>query len=233
MAKDSRRKVESSTQAYLPISEIKEGVVVLNDKSLRAVVIVSSLNFALKSEDEKNAIVSSYQNFLNSLNFPIQILATSRKIDLSGYLLTIENAAQNQKNPLIKLQTDEYHSFLSELLEHSNIMEKRFFVVVPFYPSGVDEITSLPNPFKKQDAASTPFEEQRKSLLQRVEEVIAGLSAVGLRCVALGTEDLLELYYTLYNPDTAKGEKIKGAQDIDIPLVTATSGTETPQGQEI
>lgn len=232
MANKPNQKVEASTQAYLPISEIKEGVVVMKDKSLRAVVIVSSLNFALKSEEEKNAIVSSYQNFLNSLNFPVQILATSRKIDLSNYLSIVEAAAQKQENPLIKLQTEEYHNFLKELLEHSNIMEKRFFVIIPYYPSGVNEATSLPNPFSKKDASLTPFEEQRKSLLQRVEEAIAGLSSVGLRCVALGTEDLLELYYTLYNPDTAKSEKIKGAQDIDIPLVTANEA-EAPEGQEI
>jgi type IV secretory pathway VirB4 component len=223
-------KVEASTQAYLPISEIKEGVVVMKDHSLRSVIIVSSVNFALKSENEKNAILSSYQSFLNSLSFPIQILATSRKIDLSNYLNTVKEAEKTQDNPLLRVQTDEYISFLKELLEYSNIMEKRFFVVLPFYPSGINEITSLPNPLAKKAAPTVPFEDQKKEIAQRVEVIITGLTSVGLRCAALGTEDLLELYYTLYNPDTAKGEKIKGAQDIDIPMVTASEG---PEGAQI
>jgi hypothetical protein len=198
----------------------------MNDKSLRSVIIVSSLNFALKSEDEKNAIISSYQNFLNSLSFPLQVVANSRNVDLSGYLKTIDEAASRQTSPLIKLQAQEYHNFLNELLEYSNIMEKRFYVVVPFYPGGMDELSSLPNPFKKKSNESAiPFEEQKKNLMQRVEIIINGLSSVGLRCVALGTEDLLELYYSAYNPDVSKNQKVSGATDLNVAL---TSGGNSP-----
>lgn len=225
------QKVEASTQAYLPISEVKEGVVAMKDTSLRAVIIVSSLNFALKSDQEKDAIIVSFQDFLNSLDFPIQILATSRKLNLDNYLGEISKLSEGQKNPLLKIQTDEYLSFLNELLTYSNIMEKRFFVVVPYYPAGVDISKGLPNPFaKKEDVPKTSFDDGKRMLSERVESVIAGLSSVGLRCVALGTEDLLELYYTIYNPDTAKSEKIKGIKDIDVPIV---SGAGVPEDQNV
>lgn len=200
----------------------------MKDGSMRAVVIVSSFNFALKSEDEKNAILTSYQDFLNSLSFPVQIVANSRKIDLSLYLNEVKNAAARQPNPLIKLQTEEYHNFIQQLLEVSNIMEKRFYVVVPFYPFGINTSTGLPNPFQKKNATPTgSLGENRKKLLSRVEEVITGLSAVGLRCAALGTEDLLELYYSIYNPDTAKNQKIKNADDFNIALTTGNEMAQT------
>lgn len=199
----------------------------MKDRSLRAVVIVSSLNFALKSEEEKDAIVSSYQQFLNGLSFPIQILATSRKIDLTSYLKTVEATARNQSNPFIKDQTEEYYTFLQDLLDYSNIMEKRFYVVIPFYPSGVD-ISALPNPFAKQDEPVLPFEEQKKNLMQRVEVIINGLSSVGLRCVALGTEDLLELYFSIYNPDVSQNQKVGNAETVDLPI--AAPAPEQPGG---
>lgn len=198
----------------------------MKDGSMRAVIIVSSFNFALKSEDEKNAVLTSYQDFLNSLSFPVQIVANSRKIDLSLYLNDVKKAAAQQSNPLIKIQTEEYHNFIEQLLEVSNIMEKRFYVVVPFYPFGINANTGLPNPFQKKGATPVSnLEENRKKLLSRVEEVIGSLSAVGLRCAALGTEDLLELYYSIYNPDTAKNQKIKSADDFNIAL-TSGSGVE-------
>lgn len=213
----TKKKIEASTQAYLPISEIKEGVVTMKDGSLRAVIIVSSLNFALKSDDEKTGIVISYQAFLNSLSFPVQIIASSRKLDLSNYLASIDAAAAQQTNNLIKLQTEEYKKFIQELLESSNIMEKRFFVVVPFYPSGINSVTDLPNPLKKNEVVIAT-DEHRKMLLQRVEEIINGLSSVGLRCVALGTEDLLQLYYSLYNPQTATNQPVNNVEDFNITL---------------
>lgn len=225
-------KTVASTQAYLPISEIREGTVILKDGSMRAVVIVSSFNFALKSDDEKNAIISSYQEFLNSLSFPIQIVSNSRKIDLSLYLNEVKQAAAQQTNPLIKIQTEEYHNFIQQLLDVSNIMEKRFFVVVPYYPFGINESTGLPNPFKKKEAMpQSNLEENRKKLLERVEEIISGLSSVGLRCAALGTEDLLELYYSIYNPDTAKNQKIKSADDLNIALTSSNTEPGVPKGQ--
>lgn len=219
----------ASTQAYLPISEIKEGVVVMKDRSLRAVLIVSSLNFALKSEQEKDAIVSSYQSFLNSLSFPIQIVASSRKLDLSKYIDGIKGLATGQDNPLIKIQTEEYAAFIQKMLEYSNIMEKRFYVVIPYFPAGV-EVTGKVNDLigKKSKVPAGSFEDNKKKLLSRVEVALSGLSSVGLRCSSLATKDLLELYYTAYNPDTAQNQKLADIENFSEPVITSGTRTETP-----
>lgn len=215
----------ASTQAYLPISEIKEGVVVMKDHSLRAVIIASSLNFALKSEEEKDAIVVSYQSFLNSLTFPIQIVASSRKLDLSKYISGVRSLATNQENPLIKVQTEEYASFIEKLLEYSNIMEKRFYVVVPYFPAGV-EVNGKINDLigKKSKVAPGSFADNKKKLLSRVDIILQGLNSVGLRSSTLATKDLLELYYTAYNPDTAQNQKLADIEAIGEPIVSATNG---------
>jgi type IV secretory pathway VirB4 component len=219
----------ASTQAYLPISEIKEGVVVMKDRSLRAVIIASSLNFALRSEQEKDAIVSSYQTFLNSLTFPIQIVASSRKLDLTKYIDGMRALAGTQDNPLIKIQTEEYANFIEKMLEYSNIMEKRFYVVVPYFPAGV-EVTGKVNDLvgKKTKVPAGSFEDHKKKLLSRVEIVLSGLSAVGLRCSTLATKDLLELYYTAYNPDTAQNQKLVDIENYNEPIVSAGNKPEEP-----
>jgi hypothetical protein len=206
----------ASTQAYLPISEIKEGVVIMSDHSLRSVLIVSSVNFALKSEQEKDAIIASYQGFLNSLNFPVQIVASSKKLHLTSYILNIRNVAQNQTNPLLKIQTEEYANFIEKLLEVSNIMEKRFYVVVPLFPAGVNVEGGVNNLIgKKKAVPAGSFEENKRKLLARVDRIVEGLSSVGLRCSSLDTKDLLELYYTSYNPDTAENQKLVDIESIE------------------
>ncbi len=211
----------ASTQAYLPISEIKEGVVVLKDNSLRAVLIVSSVNFALKSEQEKDAIISSYQEFLNSLTFPIQIVASSKKLDLSKYIQSLKELATSQGNPLIKVQTEEYAGFIEKLLQYSNIMEKRFYVVVPYFPAGVNIEGGIKDLLgKKQKVPAGSFEDNKKKLLDRVDRVIEGLTAVGLRCSTLSTKDLLELYYTSYNPDTAQNQRLADIESLDQKVIT-------------
>lgn len=221
MANTPKPKVEASAQQYLPITAIKEGVVLLNDHSLRAVILVSSVNFALKSEEEKNSVIMSFQEFLNALNFPIQFLATSQKLDLGNYLASVTKAAGSQKNPLLKLQAEEYVAFINQLLEVASIMEKRFYVVVPHYPSGVDVVPGMGSILKQKDQSPIAgnFDEQRKQLLERTEIVISGLNSLGLRAAALGTEDLLELYYASYNPDSAKNHSVSGVTDIDAQIV--------------
>jgi type IV secretory pathway VirB4 component len=227
----AKKKPEASTQAYLPISEIKEGVVVMNDKSLRAVVIVSSLNFALKSDDEKNSVLVSYQEFLNSLGFPIQILCNSRNLDLTNYLSGVSEMAKQQVNPLLKLQTEEYRNFIDRLLTESSIMEKRFYVIVPLYPSGV-EVPGQKNLFGQKDKNATlgKFEDHKKQLLSRVEEIINGLSSIGLRCSTLSTEELLELYYSIYNPDIARSQKITEIKEFDVSMTTGAQGSAQGMG---
>lgn len=210
----------ASTQAYLPISEIKEGVVVIRDQSLRAVLIVSSVNFALKSEQEKDAIIASYQSFLNSLNFPVQIVASSKKLHLTHYINSLKTLSQSQTNPLLKIQTEEYSRFIEQLLEVSNIMEKRFYAVVPYFPAGVNVEGGIKDLMgKKQAVPAGSFEENKKKLLSRVDRIVEGLSSVGLRCSALDTKDLLELYYTSYNPDTAENQKLVDIEAIENPVI--------------
>jgi hypothetical protein len=215
-----------STQQFIPIKEIKEGVVVMRDGSLRVVLMLSSINFALKSDEEKNAIISSYQSFLNSLPFPVQIHVKSRKLHLDGYLAILDQQLAKQTNELLRLQTSQYKDFIGELLEYASIMEKRFFVIVPFYPSGIKKEGLVKGLFSGTSPIDTSFETQKTELMARVDQVITGLTGIGVRCAALNTEELIELYYTVYNPDTSGEEKIKNVDEMESPIVS----TQVPTG---
>lgn len=218
-----KNKKGPSTQQFIPIKEVKEGTVIMKDGSLRAVIMVSSINFSLKNEDEKNAIVYSYQDFLNSLSFPVQILIRSKKLVLDKYIADLKKQEEAHTNELLKLQTSQYIDFINELLEYANIMEKRFFVVVPYYPGGLEKsggmLKNFFNPKTTSHETST-FETNRMELTQRVDQVMSSLGSVGLRCVALNTEDLLELYYTVYNPDTANEEKLRNPESLESPIIS-------------
>jgi len=218
-----------STQAFVPIKEIKEGVVVMRDGSLRVALLLSSINFALKSEEEKNSIIGSYQSFLNSLGYPIQIYIKSRKLHLDGYLNSLDKQLASQTNELLRLQTSQYKDFIGELLEYASIMEKRFFVIVPFYPSGIgmEKEGIVKSLFSNKPSVDTTFETQKTELMTRVDQVITGLTGIGVRVVALNTEELIELYYTVYNPDTSGEEKLSNIGDMEAPIVT----TGTPPTQ--
>jgi hypothetical protein len=216
-----------STQAFVPIKEIKEGVVVMRDGSLRAVLMLSSINFALKSEEEKNAIIGSYQSFLNSLSYPVQIYIKSRKLHLDGYLASLDKQLASQTNELLRLQTTQYKEFIGELLQYASIMEKRFFVIVPFYPSGVgvEKDSFIKSVFSGKPTVDTSFETQKTELMTRVDQVISGLTGIGVRVVALNTEELIELYYSVYNPDTSGEEKITNVGEMEASIVTTAATT--------
>lgn len=213
-------KITASTQAYLDIEEIKEGVIVLKDGSLRAVIYVSSLNFDLKSQSERESIVGSFQSFLNSLNFPIQIMINSKKIDLKEYIEGLEKLKNSQPNELLKLQTSEYVNFIKGLLDEINIMEKMFFVVVPHYPDVLAK-NSLIGKFmggtKKPE--QTNFESDKIKLMDRVDVVVGGLQQVGLNCASLDTNGLIQLFYSLYNPDVSQVQKVEKPEDIETKVV--------------
>lgn len=219
---NNRKKNLASTQAFLPIKEIRENTLIMNDNSLRAVIMVSSVNFSLKSTDERNAIIANYQRFLNSLEYPIQILATSKNLNLESYLSKLEGIRQNQANALMKLQTEEYIKFIRELLQVSNIMEKRFYVVVPYYLEVVEAGKGM-LPFggstKKTGININDFESYRVHMAQRVDAIVSGLSEMNLRAVQLGTEGLIELLYTTYNPETNREQKIGPLEDFQAPFV--------------
>ncbi len=198
-----------SSQDFIPIREIRDGVVILKDNGLRGIVMTSSVNFALKSADEQNAIIYQFQNFLNSINFSIQIFTESRRLDIRPYIALLEKVAKEQENELLQVQTREYIGFIKSFTESVNIMTKSFFIVVSYEPAiiqGKASIFSFLGGAKSNaKQKSENFEENRTQLLQRMEVVMAGLTRIGVRAVPLGTEELVELYYKLFNPgDTEK-----------------------------
>jgi hypothetical protein len=193
-----------ASQEFVPIQEIQDGIVVLKDGGLRTILMASSVNISLKSEDEQNAIIMQFQNFLNTLDFSLQISIQSRKYDVTSYLETLEEKLKNQTEPLLKVQTQEYMQFIQNFTDEVNIMTKHFFVVVPYTPavlasSGgfLEKIlpSSKNNKNKKEE-----FELYRSQLEQRVSLVQQGLSRVGVRTVALKTDEEVELFYKVFNP---------------------------------
>ena len=197
----------STTQEFVPVQEIRDGVAVLKNGEMRLVILVSSINFDLKNEDEQTAILLQFQNFLNSLDFSVQIFVQSRKLDIRPYLALLEDRVKEQTNELLKIQTQEYIQFVKTFSESTNIMTKTFFVVVPYAPallgrtSRAGSLSSLFSTKKKGGAEELEvFEENRSQLEQRREVVTSGLARAGLRSIQLGTEELVELYYKLFNP---------------------------------
>ena len=196
----------ASATEFLAIDTIREDVIVLKGGGLRVVLMASSLNFALKSSDEQDAITFQYQNFLNSLDFSLQFVIHSRKLNIAPYIDSLRTRQKEEDNELLKIQINEYIDFITSFVEMSNIMSKTFYVVVPFTPSILEQkgiASSLLNMFKSAPAVSTdagPFEEQKNQLWQRVDAVVSGLRRIGIRSVPLNTEELIELFYGLYNP---------------------------------
>lgn len=196
-----------ATQDFVPIKEIRDGLVVLKNGGLRLVLMVSSINFALKSGDEQTAILMQFQNFLNSLDFDVQIFVQSRKLDIKPYLDTLEERLVAQNNELMKIQTREYIGFIKKFTETTDIMSKGFFVVVPYSPpiigSGKKGGFGKFLPFGGQKEAkadsSGSFEEDRTQLEQRAGVVAGGFGGIGLRVTQLGTEELVELYFKMFN----------------------------------
>lgn len=188
------------------MSEVRDGIVLLKDGSLRSILLASSLNFALKSEDEQTAFIVQFQNFLNSLDFSVQIFVQSRMLDIRPYVATLEAAYKNQIDDLMRTQIREYIEFVKSFTEAANIMTKNFFVVVPYSPAlNVTKAGPLSMlPFGKKsaskDEANKSFEEQVSQLEQRISIVQQGLVRTGVRTVQLGTEEAIELLYKMFNP---------------------------------
>jgi len=200
-----------STQQFVPIKEIRDGVAVLNDGSLRIVLMVSTLNFALKSEDEQQAIVMQYQSFLNSLDFTVQFYIQSRKLDINPYLGLLNEAEKEQTNELLKIQIKEYIDFVKDLVKITNVVAKSFYVIIPYTTSfsrskGEGFLFGLFGKKKNETEEETQFEEAKIQLQQRVDVVQQGLARSGIRAVPLETEELIELFYKLFNPGEIEKE---------------------------
>ena len=195
---------KTPSQNFVPLQEVRDGIVILKDGSLRSVVMASSINFALKSQDEQRAILGQFQSFLNTLDFSLQIHVQSRELDIKPYLDLLRSREKDQDNDLMKVQLREYIGFIEHFTTEVDIMTKSFFVVVSYSPAkiNVSGVSKFIKRQPKQDTAETMgrFEENRSQLEQRINIVEQGLNRVGVRTVVLGTEEIIELFYHLFNP---------------------------------
>jgi hypothetical protein len=203
-----------ATQDFVPIKEIRDGIVVLKNGDLRALVLVNSINLSLKSNEEQTATILQFQNFLNTLDFPIQISIQSRRLDIRPYLITLEERIKVQNEPLLKIQTKEYISFIKNFTDSVSIMTKSFFIVIPYTskilkPSS-NVFSNLFNKNKQEEKikAQIDFEEKRSQLEERVGVIQQGLSRCGINSAQLGTEEAIEVFYKVFNPGELEG-KIK------------------------
>tara|TARA_B100000745_G_scaffold241106_1_gene163553 strand:- start:2674 stop:3330 length:657 start_codon:yes stop_codon:yes gene_type:complete len=206
-----------SSQHFVPVKEVRDGVIILRDGGLRAVLMASSINFALKSEDEQNAFIMQFQNFFNSLDFSVQIHIESRELDIRPYIETLEIEYKKTMDDLMRIQIREYIEFIKNFVEGANIMTKHFFVVVPYTPSAINVKKSISDnlPWNRrgvkksaEEETSAAFEENVSQLDQRVAIVQQGLVRTGVRTVQLDTEEVIELLYKIFNP----GEQEKPVQ---------------------
>ncbi len=211
-----------ATQRYLDIAEIKEDVVIMRDGTLRAVLMVSSINFALKSEDEQQAIIAQYVSFLNSLEYPLQIVIQSRRLNIDKYIDRLKAAEKEQTNELLRMQIADYRGFVAELVELGQIMQKFFFVVVPYNPLSdkrknfFAQMSEVIAPALSVKLAQEQFLKRRNDLMQRVEHMKGSLNSMGLKSVVLDTQGLIELYYRVYNPETYDSEKMTDSAKLRV-----------------
>ncbi|MFA5773497.1 MAG: hypothetical protein WC908_02380 [Candidatus Paceibacterota bacterium] len=211
-----------SSQEFVSIKEVRNGIIVLKDGGLRSVLVASSLNLSLKSSEEQAAIINGFQGFINGLDFSTQIVVQSRRLDIRPYLLLLENRIKEQVEPLLKIQTKEYINFIKSFTDEVNIMTKTFFIVVPYTPTIIKSSGKMMDSLlgggapKKQvedtkraiDMAS--FEEKRTQLDQRVRVISEGLGGMGIRTSELKTDQVIELFYKTFNPgDISQGIKLQ------------------------
>lgn len=202
---DAKVKAQA-TQEFVPIKEVRDGVVVLKDGSLRVLLMASSINLALKSQDEQQAIIGQFQNFLNSLEFTVEFFIESRDLDIRPYLALLEDRYAKELDDLMKIQIREYIAFIKDFTERANIMSKNFFIVVPYDPALINRgggVLGSILPGKAAGATALPdeqFEQYRTQLEQRIAVIEQGLVRTGVRVVKLGTEEVIELFYKLFNP---------------------------------
>jgi len=209
----------TSIQKHLEIREIKDDVLILKSSGLRAILMTTSLNFSLKSSEEQNATILRYQEFLNSLDFTVQIIAVSRKFNIGPYIESLEKNRGQQKNELLKIQTSEYIDFIKGLTEINNIMTESFYLIIPYTQSTIKKANFITRIFKgkgDQQTKEESFQELKNNLWQRVEFVATGLHSIGIKAVPLNTNELIELFYKLYNPGAKEGPELEKANQLRI-----------------
>jgi hypothetical protein len=235
-----KQKNPNSTQNSLQIAEVRDGIVIMNDGSYRSVVMVKSINFDLMSPQEQEAVEYSYQGFLNSLYFPIQIFVRSQKVDLQPYIAKLDKIRTEHDNMLLALLMEDYITYIDDLSQHTNIMDKKFYVVIPFFPvvNAQKALTQSKNFLgglgglfsnKEQHVVinEPDLEAAKTELRNRVQAVLSGLLQSGIQGLPLDTQELIELYYDTYNPDTATRQQLKNFDDLSADIVTKGSGSVT------
>ena len=224
----------NSTQNTLLINEIRDGVVIMNDGSYRSVVMLKSINFDLMSPQERDGVEYAYQGFLNSLYFPVQIFVRSQKVDIGPYLDKLDKIRSEHDNMLLAMLMDDYIGFMADLAAQTNIMDKKFYIVIPYFPN-VDAQKAvqasknlLTGIFGQKEQAITinesDLEAAKTELRNRVQAVLNGLLQCGVQGLPLDTQELIELYYDAYNPDTATRQQLKNFSDLTAPVVTKGVG---------
>jgi len=217
-----KNKITSSTQQYLDIAEIKDDTIIMRDGSLRAVLMISSINFALKSEEEQNAIIYSYVSFLNNIDFSLQIVVQSRELSIEGYINSLKQKEKEQTNELLKIQTAEYTQYISELISLGKIMSKRFYVAIPYNPASdkqknfLKRILEAFKPTTLIKMRKKKFLKLQAELSRRVENTTTGLASIGLNAVQLDTQSLIELFYNTYNPTTSANQKLADIKQLRV-----------------
>jgi hypothetical protein len=230
----------NSTQNTLQIAEIRDGIVIMNDGSFRSVIMMKSINFDLMSPQEREGVEYAYQGFLNSLYFPVQIMVRSRKVDIRPYLEKLDKIRSEHDNMLLALLMEDYINFMSAISQQTNIMDKQFYIVVPFIPAGLEAqkaVETSKNFANNLMTAFKPNQEQphvtvneadleaaKTELRNRVQSVLAGMLQTGVQGLPLDTQELIELYYDAYNPDTATRQQLKNFNDLNAPVITKGQG---------
>lgn len=230
-----------TTQNSLQLSEIRDNIVIMADGTFRAVIACKSINFDLMSAREREGVEFSYQNFLNSLNHPIQILIRSQRVDIGPYIDRLVEIRRKQDNMLLNVLMDDYINFIDVLSQEANIMDKSFFIAIPYYPLGdlsnlkdqakgfFGKLLAKPNTITKIDTAT--YEKAKTEIKNRVDSVTSGLFQLGVQSVQLNTKELGELYYNVYNPDTAVREPLGNFDDVTATFVKKGTG-ESPMGPQ-
>jgi hypothetical protein len=227
----------NSTQNTLQIAEVRDGIVIMGDGSFRSVIMVKSINFDLMSPQEREAVEYSYQGFLNSLYFPIQIFIRSQKVDLGPYITKLDKIRSEHDNMLLAMLMEDYIGYIDALAQQTNIMDKKFYVVIPYFPetdikktleSSKNFLSGLKNILGEKETRVTINEpdlaKAKDELRNRVQAVLGGLLQCGIQGLPLDTQELIELYYDTYNPDTATRQQLKNFGDMAAPVVTKGQG---------
>lgn len=227
----------NSTQNTLLIAEIRDGIVIMNDGSFRAVVMVKSINFDLMSPQEQENVEYAYQGFLNSLYFPVQIFLRSQKVDLQPYITRLDKIRTEHDNMLLAMLMEDYIGYIDQLAMQTNIMDKKFYIVIPYFPIGNPELSTSQNKnffsglvglFNTKESHvvvnDADLEKTKIELRNRVQVVLTGLQPCGVQGLPLDTQELIELYYDTYNPDTATRQQLKNFNDLTADIVTKGQG---------